>query len=93
MNKLKVHFHSDDSVEVNGILSYAKEFAYDGCHKIYLLDEEEQRAQMVEYGYEFYPIADLQSAFDNSCSLRFISNCSLTIQYVKQFEFEESEDE
>ena len=51
----------------------ADRFAFDGCHKIYLLHPGEN---LSEYGWDerdYYSISDLAAAWDTSCGLRFIS--------------------
>ena len=61
------------------------QFAFDGCHKIYLLDEDDiEDAKCV--GYAVYPTGELKSCWRGSCYLRFISNWKLTEQYVRQGE-------
>lgn len=72
-------------MKINGKQINAEEFAYDNCHKIYIIENEEDRRQAVEYGYDIYPIEDLEKAYTQSCELRFISNWSLNKQYVEQF--------
>lgn len=64
------------------LLPEAKGIAWDTCHKIYVLMDDEQMALMEEYGYD--PLiyakdvsrqeleARLEDWYDNSCSLRFI---------------------
>ena len=71
---------------VNGEKIIGTSFAYDGCHKIYICEDPEDRKMMVEYGYELYPLKDLKDAYESSCSLRFIENAKLTKTYVAQFE-------
>lgn len=61
-------------------------FAYDGCHKIYLLESENDKNEATEAGYEIMRIAELEKVWNNSCGLRFISNWSLTTTYVAQDE-------
>lgn len=61
-------------------------FAYDGCHKIYVIEDAEDRRDAIEYGYKVFPIDELEDAFDNSCELRFIHNWKLDKAYVPQFE-------
>ena len=39
-------------MKINGIEITAKEFAYDGCHKIYLIESQEQRDEADSYGYK-----------------------------------------
>lgn len=73
-------------LKINGKEVLGKEFAYDGCHKIYIIEDKEDREQAKEFGYSFYPISDLQSAYENSCELKFINNWKLDKTYVGQFE-------
>lgn len=61
---------------INGKHIDATEFAYDGCHKVYLIDTPELRTQMEGYGYEpedFHPVSELPAVWDSTCFLRFIS--------------------
>lgn len=56
--------------------------AWDTCHKIYILMDEKQMAQMREYEYDplisaeemsrYEMAATVQRWFDESCSLRFV---------------------
>jgi len=64
----------------------AKAIAWDECHKIYLLMDDEQVALMREYRYDTLITKDdatseqmldlLQKWFDDSCFLRFIDAVS-----------------
>ena len=72
--------------EINGIEIIGNKFAYDNCHKIYIIEDEQDEQEAKECGYNIYPIEDIKSAYDNSCSLKLISNWKLTKRYVKQFE-------
>ena len=60
---------------INGTdVSHCKGFVFDGCHKIYVCENEEQVAEMKEYGYEeLHPMSAIYATFNNSCPLRFIS--------------------
>ena len=61
----------------------AKAIAWDNCHKIYLLMDDEQVEKMRGYGYDPLITSDeatpkqmislLEKWFDDSCGLRFIS--------------------
>ena len=73
-------------MRINDQTTNAKYFAYDGCHKIYLLEDAEDMNDAIENDYNIYSIDLLQDCYDNSCSLRFISNWKLTIQFVSQFD-------
>ena len=59
-------------------------FAFDGCHKIYIIEDADDEAQFLEYGYDIHPIEDLDKAWEDSCSLRFISNAKLNVSYIEQ---------
>lgn len=67
--------------EVEEALPNAKSIAFDGCHKIYVLMDDEQTELMREYEYDpLLPVTDpaaalttLREWFDVSCGLRFIS--------------------
>ena len=78
-----------ERAELREYLATAKAIAWDTCHKIYVLMDDEQVAIMREYGYgdENDPDSLITSAqmtpkqmsatitkwFDSSCVLRFIS--------------------
>ncbi len=69
--------------DVREYTNEAKGIAYDTCHKIYILMDEEQVALMREYGYDPLITADqldpaematvAMTWYKNSCGLRFIS--------------------
>ena len=72
--------------KVENWLYDAKGIAFDGCHKIYVLMDDEQMALMKEYGYDPLIAADtmtidemlatLKKWYHNSCMLRFINAVS-----------------
>ena len=65
-------------------LNGAVSIAFDTCHKIYILEDEEQHELMKSYGYdpliriseigEDRALETLQGWFEESCALRFISS-------------------
>jgi hypothetical protein len=67
-------------------LENAKGIGWDGCHKIYILMDDNQMNKMEEYGYDplissnqFTPnemFETIQNWWDQSCGLRFISAVS-----------------
>lgn len=63
-------------LKVNGIEITQKQFAYDGCHKIYLLEDNEI-ADALNNNYEIVPIKKLAEKFVGSCGLRFIDHWNL----------------
>ena len=60
--------------------------AFDGCHKIYICENDEDLAEAKECGYKIHELDELKTLFEKSCSLKFIYNWSLTKFYVEQFE-------
>ena len=72
--------------KVEEALETARGIAWDTCHKIYVLMDDEQMALMAEYGYDPLISADEMSAdkmldtvkewFDKSCGLRFVNGVS-----------------
>lgn len=70
---------------INGETTTAKQFAYDGCHKLYLIEDDEDY-QEAKLGYDIIPIAYIRHKWNESCGLQFISNWKLTQRYVEQFE-------
>lgn len=72
------------AVEAVLVTSDVKSIAWDGCHKIYVLLDDEQTAQMISHGYgedgsylhlasEVLVLDTLREWWDESCGLRFIS--------------------
>lgn len=64
----------------------AEMFAYDGCHKIYLLNNDEEMCQALECGYGIYDISLLKEKYENSCPLRFITDWTDLKPIVEQGE-------
>ena len=67
---------------VEDYLQDAEAITWDGCHKIYVLMDDEQVAKMIEYGYEpIIALADITPAeasglvrdwYEESCWLKFV---------------------
>lgn len=51
----------------------ATQFAWDGCHKIYILENQEELVEAKNVGYEILDIKNLETAWEESCELRFIN--------------------
>jgi hypothetical protein len=64
----------------------ATHFAYDGCHKIYLLEDEADKAAAKRAKYDLLPIKSLPKTYMVSCACRFISNWKLNTHFAAQFE-------
>ncbi len=61
-------------------------FGYDGCHKIYILETEEDIKEAKETGYDkVYDMSELLEIYNNSCPLRFINNWKLDKTFIEQF--------
>lgn len=52
--------------------------AYDGCHKIYLLNTEDDLTEAGEYGYTTRPANQIRRTITESCGLVFVQPWSLT---------------
>ena len=67
-------------------------FVWDNCHKIYIIEDDNDLVDCMETwgtlvnGTDVFDITEIERIYDNSCSLRFISNWKLDTQYVRQFE-------
>ena len=71
---------------INDKLITAYGFAFDGCHKFYLIESEEQAFELNELGYNLYLIEGLPAAWADSCPLRFIEKADLSETIVGQCE-------
>ena len=49
-----------------------REFAWDGCHKIYLITTQDEAAQAHGYGYDLLDISEIKRVYEESCPLKFI---------------------
>lgn len=70
-----------------------KEFFFDGCHKIYIIEDENDKKTMFANRWtieDIHPLNEIQTIFANSCPLRFINTCKLQTvvkQAQKQVKF------
>ena len=71
-------------IGINDTRIQADEFAWDGCHKLYIVTDQDSRDELEGYGYKFFPIAELKECWDLSCALKFISDASLSQSYIPQ---------
>lgn len=71
----------------------AKEFFFDGCHKIYLIETPQDKKDFFDRDWEesdIYPIDQIVEIYRNSCPLKFINTCSfktIVPQAVSQVTF------
>ena len=73
-------------MKINGQEIIADKFAYDGCHKIYIIEDEEDLEMAKEYEYEIHDIKELEDIYIQSCELRFIDNWKLDKCFASQYE-------
>jgi len=73
-------------MKVNNIEIIGNLVAYDGCHKIYILKNDDDIVGALQHGYKLYELEKLEELYNNSCSLRFIQSWDLKENYVRQFE-------
>lgn len=73
-------------MKINGKKVKGNKFAYDGCHKIYVCEDEKDIKEAVEIGYAILDIRQLKNIYENSCPLKFISSWKLDKSYIKQYE-------
>lgn len=73
-------------MRINGQEVIGDKFAFDGCHKIYIIEDENDRKEAEEYDYQIFDLKEIQEKYENSCDLKFISNWKLDKRYVKQLE-------
>ena len=69
--------------DIKRFTAIANSIAWEGCHKIYILLDENQTALMREYGYDCIVTKDQATAdemtdlvvewYNDSCGLRFVS--------------------
>lgn len=77
---------------INGKEVKGNGFVWDGCHKIYIIEDDNDLRDCTEKwgtlvnGTDIFDITKIEKIYDDSCSLRFISNWKLNTQYVRQFE-------
>ena len=73
-------------MKINNNEIIGDKFAYDGCHRIYILEDEIDINQAKENGYEIYDIEEIEKKYNESFFLRLISNWRLSKRYAEQFE-------
>lgn len=73
LDKFRVYPTVDGGAVINGYIFQGTDYAFDGCHKFYLLSDKKEYEAAEKCGYNIYPINTLQAQFRNSCPLRFIS--------------------
>lgn len=73
-------FINKQEVPTNGL------FAFDGCHKIYILENDKDLQEAIGYEYEIRPVRKLLEAWNTSCGLRFIDrwNMDKFVSYIPQ---------
>lgn len=74
------------------------QIAFDGCHKLYVLDSPAAIEDAVDIGYDLYPAAQVRDLIAQSCGLVFVNRWALahegndgfkTEWTIDQFEMDE----
>lgn len=73
-------------MKINNLEVKAKQFAYDDCHKIYIIEDDEDLLDAKRANYTILPIEKIEETYKNSCELRFIYNWNLDKTYARQYE-------
>lgn len=64
------------AIEASGL-----SLAYDGCHKIYVMEGAADEAEMRGYGYDLaddsYPASEIRRLINESCGLVFVHSANL----------------
>lgn len=63
--------------KINAIEQSDYSLAWDGCHKLYLLEDDERRTSAEETGYTIFPAEEIRELLSVSCGLVFVSNWGL----------------
>lgn len=77
---------------INGVKVLGDKFVWDKCHKIYIIEDNNDLIDCMESwgqlinGEDLFDIRDLENIWYKSCPLKFISNWKLDKQYVSQEE-------
>lgn len=71
---------------INGIKTEARKFAFDGCHKIYLLESDNDKNEALANGYNIYHIHRLEYIYQHSCPIKFINSWDLQTTFAHQGE-------
>lgn len=62
---------------IEAIVDAGHPIAFDGCHKLYFIENEEDRGEALSCGYEIFDAEELPKLYDVSCGLRFVHPWSL----------------
>ena len=59
-------------MKINNVKIKAVKFAFDGCHKIYILERNAQEIKAIKLGYEIKGMESIATTYNKSCELKFI---------------------
>lgn len=57
-----------DAIEASDLM-----VAFDGCHKVYLVEGEGEIADASQTGYDLFPAKEIRTLVNKSCGLVFVS--------------------
>ena len=64
---------TNEQYRVCGMLSQdIRNYAYDNCHKHYIIRNNKEMEEAKSYGYDIKPLCELPSTWSNSCGLEMI---------------------
>jgi hypothetical protein len=75
-----------ESITIKDKTIRGKAFAWDECHKIYIIKRDTEIYEALSNGYVIYPMEALKDIYKQSCPLKFISSWDLTKNYIDQRE-------
>lgn len=78
-------FIDNKEIKTNGL------YAFEGCHKIYILEDTNDLNEAEKMNYEVFPISTLLETYESACPFKFISNWKLDKRYIEQGESKEIE--
>lgn len=71
-------------MKINGIEVKGDSFAWDGCHKIFVIENEDEAKEARGLDYDIYPLEMLEDIYDRSCEYRFIMSWDCKLIYAEQ---------
>jgi hypothetical protein len=64
---------------------YGDSFAFDGCHKIYIIKNKQEKEEAEKNGYKILNMAKLKETYLKSCPLRLVNSWDLKMSFVPQY--------
>ena len=71
------------TMKINNVEIKDKYFAFDTCHKIYILSNQDEMYQAIKLGYEIKETKDIVNTYNKSCSLKFIDFWNVEKKHIR----------